>query len=143
MTDTMVEEPCLQQPLVENFESSDNGAAVCPWEKKEETSLMLAEEGSGKEEIEKPQKSTTQATNSPLSVYILPTPAANPTPAAAPARKAKATSSLPMLKNFKKLVATVQIFATTSKKMTAALTAWHSGWFGCRFGFGAPEPRHF
>ena len=30
LIDTMVEEPCLQQPLVENFESSDNGAAVCP-----------------------------------------------------------------------------------------------------------------
>ena len=58
LTDTMVEEPCLQHPLVENFESSDNGAAICPWEKKEETSLMLAEKGSGKEEIDKPQKST-------------------------------------------------------------------------------------
>ena len=57
LSDTMVEEPCLQQPqegLVENFESSDIGAAVCPWEKKEETSPMLTEEGSGKEEIEKP-----------------------------------------------------------------------------------------
>ena len=48
--------------------------------KKEETSPMLTEEGSGKEEIEKPQKSTTQATNSPLPeapspdlVYTMPT----------------------------------------------------------------------
>ena len=50
---------------------------------------------------------------------------------------------LAMLKNFKKLVATVQIFSNTSKKMAASLTAWHSGWFGCWFGFGAYEPRHF
>ena len=85
---------------------------------------------------------TARPQNIPLPVYILPI-AANPTPAAAPAPKAKATSSLPMLKNFKKLVATVQIFATTSKKMVVALTTWHSGWFGCRFGFGAPEPRYF
>ena len=44
----MVEEPCPQQPqegLVENFESSDIGAAV--WEKKEATSLLLTEESSG------------------------------------------------------------------------------------------------
>ena len=43
----MVEEQCLQQLqecLVENFESSDIGAAVCPWEKKEAISLLLTEE---------------------------------------------------------------------------------------------------
>ena len=51
VTDTMVEEQCQQQGL---SESSYACAVVCPWEKKEETSLMLAEEGSGKEEIEKP-----------------------------------------------------------------------------------------
>ena len=36
-SETMVEELCLQQPqegLVENFEPSDIGAAICPWEKK-------------------------------------------------------------------------------------------------------------
>ena len=52
LSDTMVEEQCLQQlqeALIENFESSDIGVAVCPWEKKEETSPMLTEEGSGKE----------------------------------------------------------------------------------------------
>ena len=89
-SETMVEEPCLQQlqvGLVENFEPSDIGAAVCPWEKKEETSPMLIEEGSGKEKIEKPQKSTAQAINSPLpealsldQVYTL--PAAQPIPKA-------------------------------------------------------------
>ena len=47
LIDTTLEEQCKQQ--------------------KEETSPMLTEEGSGKEEIEKPQKSTAQATNSPLS----------------------------------------------------------------------------
>ena len=83
-----------------------------------------------------------QATYNPLPVYILPTLAANSKPAV-PAPKAKSNPSLPAMQKFKKLVANVQIFATTSKKMATALTAWHSGWFGCRFGFGAPEPRHF
>ena len=34
----MVEEQCLQElqeGLIENFESSDIGAVVCPWERKE------------------------------------------------------------------------------------------------------------
>ena len=60
LIDTTVEEQCKQQ--------------------KEETSPMLTEEGGGKEEIEKPQKSTTQAINSPLPkapfpdlVYTMPT----------------------------------------------------------------------
>ena len=61
LSDTMVEEQCLQQlqdELIENFESSDIGSDVCPWEKKEETSPMLTGEGSGKEEMEEPQKPT-------------------------------------------------------------------------------------
>ena len=161
-SETMVEEPCLQQPqegLVENFEPSDIGAVVCPWEKKEETSPMLTEEGSGKEEGEEPQKlilylnpinldpfATAQATKCPLpvapstdQVYILPTPAAQSTPKAP---TTKATPSLLVLQNIRKLVVTVQASATTSKTQAAAYIAWHSGWFGCRFGFGAPEPRH-
>ena len=153
---TMVEELCLQQPqesLVENFESSV-GAAICLWEKKEAT-FPLTEKSSGHETGEEPQEpilqpipmklnpsTTAQATYNPLPVYILPTPAANPKPAA-PAPKAKSNPSLPMLKNFKRLVAIVQSFATTSKKMAVAHIAWHSGWFGCWFEFGAPEPRHF
>ena len=55
LSDTMVEEQCLQQlqeGLVENFESSNTGVAVCPWEKKEETSPMLTEEGCGKDAVE-------------------------------------------------------------------------------------------
>ena len=55
LSDTMVEEQCQQQGL---SESSYICATDCPWGKKEETSPMLTEEGSGKEEIEKPQKST-------------------------------------------------------------------------------------
>ena len=46
LSDTMVEDPCLQQPqeiLVENFESSV-GAAVCLWEKKDAIPLLLTEE---------------------------------------------------------------------------------------------------
>ena len=106
LIDTTVEEQCKQQ--------------------KEETSLMLTEEGSGKEEIEEPQKSTAQAINSPLPeapspdlVYTL--PATQPLPEEpAPAAEAKAIPSpLPILQNFRKLVATAKIFATTSKKMTA------------------------
>ena len=107
-SDTMEEEPCLQQPqegLVENFESSV-GAAVCLWEKKEATFPLLTEDSSGKEEGEEPQEPiiqpnpidldpnvTAQPQNSPLSVYILPTPAANPKPAA-PAPKTHASPSL-------------------------------------------------
>ena len=119
LIDTTVEEQCKQQ--------------------KEETSPMLTEEGNGKEEMEEPQKSTAQATNSPLPVYILPIVQFTPE-----APNGKATPFiLPALQNLKKLVTTVQTFATTSKKMAAADVAWHSGWFGCWFGFGASEPRHF
>ena len=152
---TMVEEPCLHQPqesLVENFESSV-GAAICLWEKKEAT-FPLTEKSSGHETGEEPQEpilqpipmklnpsATAQPQNSPLLVYILPPPAAKPKPAT-PAPKTHASPSLPV-QYFKKLMAFVQTFSITSKKMAAAHTAWHSGWFGCRFGFGAPESRHF
>ena len=131
LSDTMVEEQCQQQLLLE---SSDIGAAVYPWEKKEAVPLFLTEEA------------VEEQNNLPLppidSVYILPSPTAQFTPKT-PAAKAKASLALPAMQNFKKLVATVQNFATTSKTLTAAHIAWHSGWFGCWFGFGAPEPRHF
>ena len=161
----MAEEQCEQQPhqgLIEDFielfeglaESSNMCDVVFPRENQEEIIALLLEEGSGIKAGKEPQKLTlqpipmklnpstsAQATYNPLPVYMLPTPAANPKPAA-PDPKAKSNPSLPMLKNFKRLVAIVQSFATTSKKMAAAHIAWHSGWFGCRFGFGAPEPRH-
>ena len=152
LTDTMVEEQCQQQGL---SESSYTCAVVCPWEKEEEITALLTKEGNGKEEGEKPQKlilhlnpinldpsATAQPQNSPLPVYILPTPTTQFKPAA-PAPKAKSNPSLPAMQNFKRLVASVQNFATTSKTMAATHIAWHSGWFGCWFEFGAPEPRHF
>ena len=111
----------------------------------------MIEESSGQETVEGIQEPIIQlipinlylgafakAQNSPLPVYILPTPAAKSKPAA-PAPKAHASPSLPV-QNFKRLVATVQTFATTSKIMAAAHTAWHSEWLGCGFGFGAPGP---
>ena len=110
------EEECLIDTTVEE---------QCKQQKKE-TSPMLTEEGNGKEEMEEPQKSTAQATNN-----LLPE-----------APTIKATLSLSALQNLKKVVAIAQTFATTSKKMVAANVAWHSGWFECWFGFGAPEPQH-
>ena len=93
--------------------------------------------------IAQPKDSPLPAASSQNPVYTL--PAAQFTPAAHSEPKAptiKATPSLPALQNLKKLVATVQTFATTSKKLAATHIVWHSGWFGCWCGFGAPEPRH-
>ena len=166
LTNIMAEEQCKQQPhqeLIEDFielskglaESSDMCDVIFPRENQEEIIALLTEEGCGIEAGKEPQKltlqpipmklnpsATTQATYNPLPVYILPPPAANSKPAA-PAPEAKSNPSLPMLKNFKRLVAIVQSFSTTSKKMAAAHIAWHSGWFGCRFGFGAPRAPAF
>ena len=122
LSDTMVEEQCLQQlqeGLVENFESSDTSATVCPWEKKEAIPLLLTEEA------------VEDQNNLPLpsnSIHILPSPAPQPT---LEAPTTKATLSLPALKSIKKLVVTVRAFATTSKTQAAAYIAWHSSWFGC------------
>ena len=84
---------------------------------------MLAEEGSGKEEIERPQKSTGQVMKCPLpidQVYILPSPAPQST---SEAPTTKASLALPVLKSLKKFVAFVQNFATTSKIQAAAYIA--------------------
>ena len=132
LIDTTVEEHCkqqLQEGLIENFteyskglyESSDIGAAICPWEKKEEISPLLTKEGSGKEAVEEPQKHNLHLPSTD-SVYILPTPAAQSIPKA-PATKAEASPSAPLVQNVRKLVATVQTFATTSKTLATALTA--------------------
>ena len=134
LSDTMVKEQCQQRLLLE---SSYIDATDCPWEK---NSLMLTEEGSGKEVWEEPQKLilqpipidldpnvTAQPKSNPLLEYILPT--AQPT-TEAPTRKVTPIA-LPTLQNFKKLVATVRAFATTSKTLATADVAWHSGWFGC------------
>ena len=160
---TMVEEPCLQQPqesLVENFESSVD-AAVCLWEKKDAIPLLLTEEAVEEHKennlplpptdsvyilsLLAPQSqpktptANAQATYNLLPVYILSAANSKPT---APAPKAHASPSL-LVQNFMKLMAIAQTFVTTSKTQAVAYIAWHSGWFGCRFGFGAPEPRHF
>ena len=169
----IVEESCLQQPqqgLVENSESLEIGVVVCLWEKEDAIPLLLTEEAveENKENIfplpptdsvyilpllapqsqPKTPTANAQATYYPLpvapsgdQVYILPTPAENPKPAT-PAPKAKSNPLLAM-QNIRRLVASIHTFATTSKKMANAYIAWHSGWFGCRFGFGAPGPRHF
>ena len=169
-SDIMAEEQCEQQPhqeLIEDFielseglaESSDMCDVVFPRENQEEIISLLTEEGSKTKAVEVPKKNviqpnpidldttvTAQDTKYPLpvapsanQVYILPSPAPQPTSAAPKAK----SNPLSAMQKFKKLVAIAQIFATTSKKMAAAHIAWHSGWFGCRFGFGAPEPRHF
>ena len=161
---TIVEESCLQQPqqgLVENSESLEIGVVVCLWEKEDAIPLLLTEEAveENKENIfllpptdsvyilplPAPQ---SQATYNPLpaappeSVFILSTPAAKSKPSV-PAPKGKSNTPLHAMQKFKRLVAYVHTFATTSKKMANAYIAWHSGWYGCGFGFGAPGPRHF
>ena len=140
----MVEEQCLQQlqeGLIENFESSNTGAAVCPWEKKEETFPMLTEEDSGKDAMEELQKHNLHLPSTDQE-YILPIPATQSIPEA-PAAKTKASPSALLMQNFSKLVTTVQNFATTSKTLAAAHTAWHSRRFGCWFKFGAPRHQQF
>ena len=134
-----------------------------PWTKEKEITALLTEKSSGHEGTQEPiiqpnpqaipidldTIATAQDTKNPLpvassddQVYILPTPAENPKPAT-PAPKGKSNTSLHAMQNIRRLVASVHTFATTSKKMANAYIAWHSGWFGCGFGFGAPGPRHF
>ena len=165
-SDIMTKEQCEQQPhqeLIEDFielskglvESSDMCDVVFPRENQEEIISLLTEEGSKTKSVEVPKKNVTQpnpidlditanakTTYSPLPVYILPVANSKPT---ASAPKAKSNPSLLVLQNIRKLVATVQASATTSKTQAAAYIAWHNGWFVCGFGFGcgAPEPRHF
>ena len=167
---TIVEESCLQQPqqgLVENSESSDIGVVVCLWEKKDAIPLLLTEEAveehkennlplpptdsvyimpsPAPQSQPKTPTANAQATYYPLpvapsddQVYILPTPAKRSKPAAhAPKGK---SNPLHAMQNIRRLVASVHAFATTSKTMATAYIAWHSGWFGCGFGFGTPGP---
>ena len=140
----------VEAPPEELQDAPESGDTFWPLKKEEQTSALISEEGSGKEIVEDPQKHVLQpiptnptgnakTTYNPLPVYILPTPAANSKPAAPKAN----SNPLSAMQEFKKLMAIAHIFATTSKAQAAAYTAWHSGWFGCRFGFGAFEPRHF
>ena len=170
LTETILDEQVQLQPQeelkVESLEApeelQDAPVTFWPWTKEEQISALITEESSGHETGEEPQEpilqpipmklnpsATAQPQNNPLpvapsddQVYILPTPAEKSKPAA-PAPKGKSNPSLHAMQNFKELVAIAQIFATTSKKMATAYIAWHSGWFGCGFGFGTPGPRHF
>ena len=169
LTETILGEQVQLQPQkelkVESVEASeelqDALVTFWPWKQEEHINALITEEGSGIEARKEPQKltlqpiplklnptATAQATKSPLpiapstdQVYILPSPATQSIPKT-PSPKAT-PFVLSMLQNFRKLVAIAQAFATTSKTMAAAHIAWHSGWFGCRFRFGASEPRHF
>ena len=144
-------------------DASESSVNFWPWTKEKEITALLTEKSSGHEGTQEPiilpnpqaipidldHIATAQETKYPLpvtplgdQVYILPTPATKPKPAA-PAPKGKSNTSLHAMQNIRRLVASVHTFATTSKKMANAYIAWHSGWFGCGFGFGAPGPRHF
>ena len=117
-----------------------------PWTNEEQNTAMLTEKSSGHEGTQEPiidleTTANAKTTYSPLPVYILPTPAEKSKPATA-APKGK-SNPLQAMQKFKDLVAIAHIFATTSNKMANAYIAWHSGWFGCGFGFGTPGPRHF
>ena len=169
LTETVLVEQVQLQPQEELKEESleapedlqDASVTFWPWKQKEQISALITEESSGHGTGEEPQElifqpipmqlnpnATAQDTKTPLQVapsdnqvYIFPTPAENPKPAT-PAPKSK-SNPLHAMQNIRRLVASVHTFATTSKKMANAYIAWHSGWFGCGFGFGAPGPRHF
>ena len=165
LTETVLVEQTQLQPQeeleVESLETpeelQDAPVNFWPWKKEKQISALMTEKSSGHEGTQEPfiqpnpidldHNATAQDTKTPLpaappeSVYILPTPATKSKPAA-PAPKGK-SNPLSAMQKFKELVAIAQIFATTSNKMANAYIAWHSGWFGCGFGFGTPGPRHF
>ena len=97
---------------------------------------MLTEEGSGKDVEEKLQKHNLHLPSTD-QVYTLPSPTAQSTPKT-PTAKVKASPSL-LVQNLKKLVASDQTFSITSQTLATTHIAWHIGWFGCWFRFGAPE----
>ena len=173
LTETVLVEQVQLQPQEELKEESleapeelqdapESSVNFWPWTKEEEITALLTEKSSGHEGTQEPiiqpnpqaipigldTIATAQDTKTPLpvassdnQVYILPTPASQPT-SEAHAPKAK-SNPLHAMQNIRRLVASVHTFATTSKKMANAYIAWHSGWLGCGFGFGAPGPRHF
>ena len=166
LTETVLVEQVQLQPQEELKEESleapealqDASVTFWPWTKGKEITALLTEKSSGHEGTQEPiiqpnpinldTLTTAHDTKTPLpaappeSVYILPTHAQKSKPSA-PAPKGKSNTSLHAMQNIRRLVASVHTFATTSKKMANAYIAWHSGWFGSGFGFGAPGPRHF
>ena len=111
------QEELIEEP-VEASEELQNALELCVvygrWKRKEEILPLLSEEGSRKEALKAVED----------LVHILPTPVAHSTPKTP---TAKAIPSALLVENFRKFVATVQTFATTSKTLAAAHTAWHSG----------------
>ena len=171
LTETVLVEQTQLQPQeeleVKSLEApeelQDAPVNFWPWTKEEEINALLTEKSSGHEGTQEPiiqpnpqaipidldHTATAQDTKYPLpvaplgdQVYILPTPAQKSKPSA-PAPKGKSNTSLHAMQNIRRLMASVHAFATTSNKMANAYIAWHSGWFGCGFGFGTPGPRHF
>ena len=169
LTETVLVEQAQLQPQeelkVESLEApeelQDAPVNFWPWTKEKEITALLTEKSSEHEGTQEPiiqpnpqaipldldTIATAQATKNPLptapstdQVYILPASQSQHKTPAAP--KAK-SNPLHAMQNIKRLVASVHTFATTSKKMANAYIAWHSGWFGCGFGFGTPGPRHF
>ena len=126
----------LSEGLAESLDICD---VVFPRVNQEEIIALLTEEGNETKAVEVPKKNvlqpiptklnptaTAQDTKCPLpvapstdQVYILPSPAPQPTPAANSKPAAPKAKSNPLLaiQKFKKLVANVQTFATTSKKI--------------------------
>ena len=169
LTETVLVEQTQLQPQeeleVESLEApeelQDAPVNFWPWTKEKEITALLTEKSSEHEGTQEPiiqpnpqaipidldTIATAQATKNPLptapstdQVYILPASQSQHKTPAAP--KAK-SNPLHVVQNFKELVASVHALATTSKTMATAYIAWHSGWFGCGFGFGTPGPRHF
>ena len=169
LTETVLVEQTQLQPQeeleVESLEApeelQDAPVNFWPWTKEKEITALLTEKSSEHEGTQEPiiqpnpqaipidldTIATAQATKNPLptapstdQVYILPASQSQHKTPAAP--KAK-SNPLHVVQNFKELVASVHALATTSKMMATAYIAWHSGWFGCGFGFGTPGPRHF
>ena len=169
LTETVLVEQAQLQPQeelkVESLEApeelQDALVNFWPWTKEKEITALLTEKSSEHEGTQEPiiqpnpqaipidldTIATAQATKNPLptapstdQVYILPASQSQHKTPAAP--KAK-SNPLHVVQNFKELVASVHALATTSKTMATAYIAWHSGWFGCGFGFGTPGPRHF
>ena len=169
LTETVLVEQTQLQPQeeleVESLEApeelQDAPVNFWPWTKEKEITALLTEKSSEHEGTQEPiiqpnpqaipidldTIATAQATKNPLptapstdQVYILPASQSQHKTPAAP--KAK-SNPLHVVQNFKELVASVHALASTSKTMATAYIAWHSGWFGCGFGFGTPGPRHF
>ena len=169
LTETVLVEQAQLQPQeeleVESLKSpedlQDASVIFWPWKQEEQISALITEKSSGHEGTQEPiiqpnpqaipidldTIANAKTTYNPLpaapstdQVYILPASQSQHKTPAAP--KAKSNTSLHAMQNIRRLVASVHTFATTSKKMANAYIAWHSGWFGCGFGFGAPGPRH-